>query len=230
MSMGGRGKEARPHGRRSSARAPQGRLRAPRPGSRSSPLNAGVIRQASRHHEPTPLVCPGPLVLWSHSPATILARGVSDRIVQNQGQEGSETPLPVGHEVVFASVDDSIRLVRKCGRGSELAKCDIKAAFRFLPIHPEDFPVLGMQLDGAICVESVLPRGCAISCALFEAFRTFLQRVVMKVRGHRAVSHYLDVGEAESGTCDRALRCFEWMVLDMGVPLAPEKTEALVLH
>ncbi|KAJ1189660.1 hypothetical protein NDU88_006404 [Pleurodeles waltl] len=80
---------------RSLARALQGRLRAPCPDSQSSPLNAGVIRQASRHHEPIPLARPGLPVFWPHSLAAILARAVSDRIAQNRGQEGSETLPPV---------------------------------------------------------------------------------------------------------------------------------------
>ncbi|KAJ1085508.1 hypothetical protein NDU88_005640 [Pleurodeles waltl] len=146
--------------------------------------------------------------------------------------EGTSVNDFIAHEdskVVYASVDDAVRLVLKCGHRAEMAKCDIQSAFRLLPIHPADFDLLGMQPDGAIYVDRVLPMGCAISCALFESFSTFLQWVFVKISGHRTVTHYLDdflfVGTATSGACARALADFQRLTQQAGGPLAPEKTE-----
>ncbi|KAJ1145143.1 hypothetical protein NDU88_011435 [Pleurodeles waltl] len=53
--------------------------RIPGPGAHLS--MPGASHQASSHYEPLPIAHSGPLVLRSHSPAAILARGDSDRIV-----------------------------------------------------------------------------------------------------------------------------------------------------
>ena len=61
-------------------------------------------------------------------------RGVS----VNEGMPGSEA------HVKFSSVDDAINMIICCGRGL-MAKFDIKAAYRILPIHPEDHFLFGMK-------------------------------------------------------------------------------------
>lgn len=109
-----------------------------------------------------------------------------------EGQSVNDFIADADSRVLYASVDDAVRLVRVCGQGAELAKCDVKSAFRLLLIHPADFSLLGMQFVGAIYVDKVLPMGCAISCTLFELFSTFLQWAFTQISGHKEVSHYLD--------------------------------------
>ena len=43
-----------------------------------------------------------------------------------------------------ASVDPVIQLVHNCGVGAEMGKADIKSDFRLLPVHPDDFHLLGI--------------------------------------------------------------------------------------
>ncbi len=57
----------------------------------------------------------------------------------------------------YVSVDDAARLVEKSGRGAYLAKTDIKQAYRMVPVHPEDRPLLGMVWEGILFVDSALP-------------------------------------------------------------------------
>ena len=47
--------------------------------------------------------------------------------------------------VKFSSVDDAIDMIIRCGRGCLMAKFDIKAAYRILPIRPEDRFLFGMK-------------------------------------------------------------------------------------
>ncbi|KAJ1160539.1 hypothetical protein NDU88_001039 [Pleurodeles waltl] len=109
-----------------------------------------------------------------------------------------------------------------------MAKTDIKSAFRLLPVHPDDFSLLGIQFGGHWYVDKALPMGCSTSCALFECFSTFLQWIFVRVSGHRAVTHYLDdfffVGPQATDLCAVALRRFQELMEDLDVPLAPEKT------
>ena len=39
--------------------------------------------------------------------------------------------------VAYTSVDEVVRRVLQLGRGAEVAKADVKAAYRNVPVHPE---------------------------------------------------------------------------------------------
>ena len=54
------------------------------------------------------------------------------------------------------------------GPGAQIARLDIKSAFRLLPIHKSDFELLGFKIQ-----DKCLPFGCSVSCAKFEKFSTF---------------------------------------------------------
>ena len=49
--------------------------------------------------------------------------------------------------VHYASFDTAVDLVMRAGVGAWLAKSDIKSAFRLLPVHPEDYELLGFTFD-----------------------------------------------------------------------------------
>ena len=49
--------------------------------------------------------------------------------------------------VRYASISDAIMVIKQLGAGCFMAKTDIKSAFRIIPIHPSDFPLLGMKWD-----------------------------------------------------------------------------------
>ena len=77
--------------------------------------------------------------------------------------------------VQYVSMDDAVELVRRARHGATMAKADIESTFRLLPVHPDSFHLLGFQLDGLYYFYKCLPMGCAISCAYFEAFSSFLE-------------------------------------------------------
>ena len=66
-------------------------------------------------------------------------------------------------------------MIRKCGVGAELAKCDIKSMFRILPVHPLDFNLLGFQFGGEFYIDRALLMGYSVSCAAFGKFSTFIE-------------------------------------------------------
>ncbi|XP_070586874.1 uncharacterized protein [Erythrolamprus reginae] len=131
--------------------------------------------------------------------------------------------------VRYTSFDTAVSVVRECGPGALMGKCDIKSAFRLLPIHPEDFDLLGFQFEGGFFVDRALPMGCSVSCSLFEKFSSFLEWAHVKSSGIRSVVHYLDdflfAGPAGSDECQRGMAGFQGLCGDLGVPLAHEKTE-----
>ena len=73
---------------------------------------------------------------------------------------------PAGHGVsdgisrslcsfTYVSVDMAVKLVEQLGRGTLLAKLDI----RMLPIHPDDWWLLGRHWEGSVFVDTALPFG-----------------------------------------------------------------------
>ena len=75
----------------------------------------------------------------------------------------------------YASFSHAITVIKKLGAGCFMAKTDIKSAFRIIPIHPSDFPLLGMKGDTQFYYDVCLPMGLSSSCAIFEAFSSSLE-------------------------------------------------------
>ena len=72
--------------------------------------------------------------------------------------------------VKYESFDYVVSLVRSLGRGALMAKTDIEEAFRFIPIHPPDYHLLGFNWRGKFYHDKRLAMGCGSSCAIFEKF------------------------------------------------------------
>ncbi len=61
-------------------------------------------------------------------------------IVNLSAQEGAIVNDGIAKElasVAYTSVDEVVRRVLQLGRGAEVAKADVKAAYRNVPVHPE---------------------------------------------------------------------------------------------
>ncbi|MDY6841666.1 MAG: reverse transcriptase domain-containing protein [Pseudomonadota bacterium] len=130
--------------------------------------------------------------------------------------------------VQYTSFDAVTSIVRRIGQGAHLVKVDIRSAFRLLPIHPDDFCLMGMQVDGKFFVDKALPFGCSVSCALFEKFSTFLEWCVRTASHSENIIHYLDdfCGGGASGVeAQRILASILKTFEELGVPVAPEKVE-----
>lgn len=122
-------------------------------------------------------------------------------------------------------------MVHRCGRGAELAKCDIKSGFRLPPVHPGDFDLLGFSFQGQFFVDRALPMGCSVSCSAFEKFSSFLEWALQRRTGLHSTAHYLNdflfAGRLGSGHCLYLMGELQSLAEELGVPLAHEKTEGL---
>ena len=47
----------------------------------------------------------------------------------------------------YSNFDAAVKVVAELYKGALIAKADIESAFRLLPIHPEDFCLIGMQIE-----------------------------------------------------------------------------------
>lgn len=74
----------------------------------------------------------------------------------------TDLSFPSGRSVndgIGASLDDVTTAAARLGPGALLAKVDIKSAYRLLPVHLQDRPLLAIQWDGKIFVDMILHLG-----------------------------------------------------------------------
>ena len=58
--------------------------------------------------------------------------------------------------LTYPRVDDAVNLIRSAGCG---AKLDLKAAYRHVPVNPDDQSLLAIQWGGATYLDTALPFG-----------------------------------------------------------------------
>ena len=126
----------------------------------------------------------------------------------------------------YVTVDDAARAILSMGRGTLLAKVDIKSAYRIVPVHPEDRSLLGMKWNGALYVDATLPFGLRSAPKIFTALADALEWR-LKYEGVETVFHYLDdfliVSPLGSRRCGDDLHKLETLFNRLRVPIAPEK-------
>lgn len=128
----------------------------------------------------------------------------------------------------YVSIDSVAVVVASLGAGSLLAKIGIESAYRLVPVHPDDRLLLGIEWEGQIYCDAMLPFGLRSSAKIFTAFADALEWIVRQ-KGVRHIEHYLDdfvvVGAPHSSQCADSLRTLTLTCQELGVPLATEKCE-----
>lgn len=128
----------------------------------------------------------------------------------------------------YISVDNIARQVVRLGRGTNLAKMDVKSAYRLVPVHPQDRVLLGMQWKQRLFVDNALPFGLRSAPKIFTAIADILEWVI-KQRGVGMVHHYLDdfitLGEPDTATCAHNLQVIIETCEQLGVTVAIDKCE-----
>ena len=123
------------------------------------------------------------------------------------------------------SVDQAATAAMQLGQGALLAKTDIKAAYRLIPVHTQNSP------NWACCGKmncTLMAFGLRSVPKIFSAVADALEWCV----GQRRVEyifHYLDdfltMGPPDSSMCEDNLQTLERLCVHLGVPLAPDKRE-----
>ena len=66
---------------------------------------------------------------------------------------------PALTSVQYSSIDDAVSYINQLGTGTLMAKLDIKSAYRNIPVHPHDRPLLGTRWRDVIYLNTRLPFG-----------------------------------------------------------------------
>ena len=61
--------------------------------------------------------------------------------------------------IKYISIDNAINQILLLGKGTMMAKIDIKSAFRLLPVHPADRHLLMMSWNNSVYIDMCIPFG-----------------------------------------------------------------------
>lgn len=130
-------------------------------------------------------------------------------------------------QVNYESLDDAIDIIKQIGTNTFMAKTDIQSAFRIIPVHPEDYCLLGFKWEEGFYYDRCLPMGAASSCQIFERFSTALKWIGQHKFGIQFIVKILDdflflAPSAKQATA--ALASFKEICSKIGVPLNNDKT------
>ena len=88
----------------------------------------------------------------------------------------------------YVSIDHVADGILRLGRGSLMAKVDIKQAYRIIPVHLDDRLLLAMRWKEELIIDKVLPFGLRSAPIIFTAVANALQWI-MEQKGVSNVSH-----------------------------------------
>ena len=129
--------------------------------------------------------------------------------------------------VSYQSIDTASSLIKQVGKGALLAKTDLENAYKQVPIHPNDFELLGFQIAGSFYYDKTLPFGLSYACQLFEQLSTALQWILENKFHVPHCVHVLDdflfIGSPNSSVCYRSLLAFYSLAKDLNLPIKSEK-------
>ena len=129
--------------------------------------------------------------------------------------------------VQYASIDDAITKIKMLGNSVHLAKSDILSAFRIIPVHPDDYELLGFRWNWKYFVDRCLPMGYRTSCKNFEELSTSIEWIAVNKLGIQAMVHVLDdfllIEQSKSLAVDKFAQFID-LFQQIDVPLSAEKT------
>ena len=86
--------------------------------------------------------------------------------------------------LTYASVDAAAAIVLAVGCGAVLVKLDIASAYRIVPVHPDDRPLLGMRWNRSLYVDTAPPFGLRSAPNLFTAVADGLKWILKDNGGY----------------------------------------------
>ena len=128
--------------------------------------------------------------------------------------------------LTYPGVEDAIALITSAGRGALMAKLDLTAAYRHVPVHPDDQALLAIRWGGARYLDTALPFGLCSAPKIFTAMADGLSWCML-CEGVSHFLHYLDdfffCSPPQSSRCGQSLQVAIRLCEDLGFPVAPDK-------
>ena len=131
------------------------------------------------------------------------------------------------YSLQYVRVDDAIAILRSLGPGSFMAKTDLKSAFRLMPIHPEDWNLLGIYWQSQYYIDLYLPFGLRSAPFLFNQISDALEWILKHNYGLCHVIHILDdffLAEKTKLDCLGSFTTLLKVFMSLRVPTVASKT------
>ena len=128
----------------------------------------------------------------------------------------------------FQTLDDATKLI---GKDFYIAKVDLRRAYRSVPVHPTNFPALGLKWRfnddrrSTYLIDTRLPFGARSAPGIFHRITQSVRRMMLK-KGISGVVVYLDdflvVGRTLQ-ECQHAFDTLCTLLLELGFTISPTK-------
>ena len=131
------------------------------------------------------------------------------------------------YSLSYVRVDDAIRILQSLGRGAFMAKTDLKSAFRLIPIHPDDWNLLGIYWQSQYYVDMYLPFGLRSAPFLFNQLSDGLEWILKNNYGIQHVIHILDdffIAERNKSDCLTSFSTLLRVFMSLKAPVVASKT------
>ena len=133
----------------------------------------------------------------------------------------------------YSHFDEALDLLNFGGRGSLLAKLDIKHAYRLLPVRPDQWHHLCYCWEDEYYVDTVLPFGLRSSAGIFNQFARLVRWILQTHYNIDLVTNYSDdfffVLSSDMTQAKEQLATIIQAFHDLGIPLADDKIEGPAL-
>ena len=131
------------------------------------------------------------------------------------------------YSLSYVTIDHAIHIIQKLGQGSWLCKCDIKEAFKQLPIHPKLWHLHGIKWQDQYYFFTRLVFGSRSSPKIFD---TLSQAIVWIAQNNFGIDHilhllddFLTIARPEAEPM-RNMALLSMLFNQLGIPLAEHKT------
>lgn len=128
--------------------------------------------------------------------------------------------------VQYTKISDAIDGIKKF-ETPFLAKTDVSAAFRNLPLRPQEYHLFGFRWNNLYYMDRCLTFGCSSSCQIFERFSSSLHFIGQHFMPDGLIFHILDdflIVAPDSRSCEVYLQNFLTICKCIGLPMAKDKT------
>ena len=136
---------------------------------------------------------------------------------------------PEDYTLSYCSVDDAYAILNLLGTGALMSKIDLKNAFRLIPVHPNDWNLLGICWRNKFYIDTCLPFGLRSAPFLFNQLSVAIHWILQHKYSVCHLLHYLDdfftAGAPDSSKCQNNLEAMLSLCQKINAPVKLTKVE-----
>ena len=135
-------------------------------------------------------------------------------------------------DVKLDAFDRAVKSLRSLGHNTHMAKIDIEAAYRCIPVRPDDWPLQGLQWKGHMYYDIVMQFGLASATAIFEWYSSAAEYIARRLFSIEHMHHYIDdffILARTKEECTKYMSQVVELFKALGLPVAMDKLEGPLL-